>query len=192
MNNRIRVPQVRVIDENDKQLGVLETHIALNIARDRGLDLVEVSPSANPPVCRIIDYGKFKYEQRKKEAIAKKKQIRIVVKEVKVGIATQDHDLSFKADHIRKFLSKGERVKVSLWFKGREIAHPELGRVILNKVIAKIKDIGQIERTPSLMGKVMSMFIIPIPGVGKKRGSDGKQKVEKAKDQNEQSNSKAV
>jgi len=170
----------------------LETHIALNLARDRGLDLVEVSPNANPPVCRIIDYGKFKYEQRKKDAQAKKKQIKIVVKEVKVGIATQDHDLSFKAEHIKEFLGKGERVKVSLWFRGREIARPELGRVVLNKIIAKIQDVGQIERPPSLMGKVMSMFIIPIPGVAKKRGSDGKQINEKTKSENEQSSSEAI
>ncbi len=153
---------------------------------------MEVSPSATPPVCRIIDYGKYKYEQRKKEAQAKKKQIKVVVKEVKVGIATQDHDLSFKAQHIREFLAKGERVKVSLWFRGREIARPELGRVVLDKIITKIQDVGQIERPPSLQGKVMSMFIIPIPGAGKKRGTDVKQNVEKAKDQNEQSSGKAV
>lgn len=171
---------------------MLETHIALNLARDRGLDLVEVSPNAAPPVCRIIDYGKFKYEQKKKDTQAKKKQIRVVVKEVKVGIATQEHDLNFKAGHIRDFLAKGERVKVSLWFRGREIARPELGRVVLNKVIAKIQDVGQIERPPSLQGKVMSMFIIPLPGVGKKRGSDGKQNVEKAENENEQSSSKAL
>ncbi len=161
MNNRIRVPQVRVIDESGKQLGVLETHIALNVARERGLDLVEISPTAEPPVCKIIDYGKYRYEEKKKESESRKKQVKITVKEIKLGITIQEHDLNIKVSHILNFLEKGERVKVFVWFRGREVDRPELGEVVLKKVIEKIGSRGVIDQPPRLYGRSMNMFIVP-------------------------------
>ena len=161
MNNRIRVPEVRVIDESGKQLGVLATHIALNVAREKGLDLVEISPNAVPPVCKIIDYGKYRYEQKKKESEARKKQVKITVKEIKLGIGIQEHDLNIKVNYIRNFLENGERVKVIVWFRGREVDRPGLGEVVLKKVIEKIADVGVVDQSPRLFGRSMNMFVVP-------------------------------
>jgi len=143
----------------------MQTHIALNLARDRGLDLVEISPQAKPPVCKIIDYGKFKYEQRKRESEAKKKQVKVDVKEVKLKIGIAEHDFNTKLKHIRTFLERGDRVKVLVWFRGREIARPELGKVILEKVAAQIEDIAHLDQYPKLFGRAYSIFVIP----GKKK-----------------------
>ncbi|MEA2624472.1 MAG: translation initiation factor [Candidatus Binatota bacterium] len=134
---------------------------ALEIAAQRELDLVEVAPTANPPVCRIMDYGKFRYMQRKKQAESRKKATRVQLKEVKLGSRTDDHDLDFKVEHIRRFLGEGMRVKVSVFFRGREITHPEKGREMLDLVTEKLLDIATVEIKPRLEGRNMSMMVVP-------------------------------
>ena len=139
----------------------MDTHIALNLARQRGYDLIEVAPSAQPPVCKIMDYGKYMYEEKKREADARKKQVKIDVKEIKLRIGIADHDLNIKVSKIREFLEEGDRVKIILWFRGREIERPELGEVVLKKVVANIEDIGQIDQPIKRLGKSMSVFVVP-------------------------------
>lgn len=134
---------------------------ALEIAVQRNLDLVEVAAAAQPPVCRIMDYGKFRYMQRKKAAESKKKATRVVVKEVKLGSQTDDHDVAFKVNHIRRFLDEGMRVKVSVFFRGRAITHPEKGREMLELVMSKIEDVASQELRPRLEGRSMSMMVVP-------------------------------
>lgn len=134
---------------------------ALEIAVARELDLVEVAPTANPPVCRIMDYGKFRYSQRKKAAESRKKQTRVQMKEVKLGSRTDEHDVDFKLDHIRRFLGEGMRVKVSVFFRGREITHPEKGREMLQRVMKQLEEVATQELPPRLEGRSMSMMVIP-------------------------------
>ncbi len=134
---------------------------ALEIANQRNLDLVEIAPTAVPPVCRIMDYGKFRYTQRKKAAESKKKATRVVVKEVKLGSQTDDHDVAFKVNHIRRFLAEGMRVKVSVFFRGRAITHPEKGKEMLDLVMGKIEDVASQELRPRLEGRNMSMMVVP-------------------------------
>ncbi len=134
---------------------------ALAIAQSRDLDLVEVAAAAVPPVCRIMDYGKFRYMQRKKQAESKKKATRVQVKEVKLGSQTDDHDVDFKVKHIRRFLDEGMRVKVSVFFRGRAITHPEKGREMLDNVMSKIEDVATMEIRPRLEGRSMSMMVVP-------------------------------
>ncbi len=134
---------------------------ALAIAQSRDLDLVEVAAAAVPPVCRIMDYGKFRYMQRKKQAESKKKATRVQVKEVKLGSQTDDHDVDFKVKHIRRFLDEGMRVKVSVFFRGRAITHPEKGREMLDNVMSKIDDVAATEIKPRLEGRSMSMMVVP-------------------------------
>jgi len=150
-----------VIDSDGTQLGVLDTPQALRIAEGKELDLVEIAPTATPPVCRIMDYGKFRYEKKKKAAESKKKQVFVTVKEVKMGSRTDEHDVGFKVSHIRKFLERGQRVKVSVFFRGREITHPEIGREKLLEVFDKVKDLSNMEVTPRLEGRNMSMMLQP-------------------------------
>jgi translation initiation factor IF-3 len=134
---------------------------ALKLADSQGFDLVEVAPEAQPPVCRVLDYGKFRYLQKKKEQDARKKQTFVSVKEVKVGSRTDPHDLIFKVRHVRRFLENGERVKVSVFFRGREITHPELGKEMLNSVLAQVQDIAKVDVPPRLEGRNMAMFLSP-------------------------------
>jgi translation initiation factor IF-3 len=134
---------------------------ALKLADSQGFDLVEVAPEAQPPVCRVLDYGKFRYLQKKKEQDARKKQTFVSVKEVKVGSRTDPHDIIFKVRHIRRFLENGERVKVSVFFRGREITHPELGKEMLNGVLAQVQDIAKVDVPPRLEGRNMAMFLSP-------------------------------
>ena len=152
---------MRVIDSDGTQLGVLDTPQALRIAEGKELDLVEIAPTATPPVCRIMDYGKFRYEKKKKASESKKKQVFVTVKEVKMGSRTDEHDVGFKVSHIRKFLERGQRVKVSVFFRGREITHPEIGREKLLEVFEKVKDLSNMEVTPRLEGRNMSMMLQP-------------------------------
>ncbi len=152
---------MRVIDSDGTQLGVLDTPQALRIAEGKELDLVEIAPTASPPVCRIMDYGKFRYEKKKKAAESKKKQVFVTVKEVKMGSRTDEHDVGFKVSHIRKFLERGQRVKVSVFFRGREITHPEIGREKLLEVFDKVKDLSNMEVSPRLEGRNMSMMLQP-------------------------------
>lgn len=153
---------MRVIDDEGGQLGVLDIDRALALALEQGLDLVEVSPQAEPPVCRIMDYGKYKYQQAKRSSEAKKKQVKFEIKEVKMRPKTDDHDFLFKMKHARRFLEEGNKVKLTIMFRGRENAHPDQGMMQLNKAIEALKDIGQIESHPSKMGRFMTMMIGPI------------------------------
>ena len=150
-----------MIDADGAQLGVLPTQEALRIAEGKELDLVEIAATANPPVCRIMDYGKFRYEKKKKAQESKKKQVFVTLKEVKMGSRTDGHDVEFKVSHIRKFLGRGQRVKVSVFFRGREITHPEIGREMLLRVFEKVKDLSNMEVNPRLEGRNMSMLLQP-------------------------------
>ena len=151
-----------MIDNEETPLGILDTVQALAIAVERGLDLVEVSPQADPPVCRIMDFGKFKYQQAKRTSEAKKKQVKVEIKEIKMRPKTDDHDFQFKIKHARRFLEEGNKVKLTIMFRGRENAHPEQGRMQLDKAVEALKDIGQVESHPSKMGRFMTMMVGPI------------------------------
>lgn len=164
MNERIRAREVRLIDEDGQVVGVMPPAQALALARERDVDLVEVSPMAVPPVCRLMDWGRYKYEQSKKENEARKHQKVTELKEIRMRPRTDDHDLNVKVRKIEEFLADGDKVKVSVLFRGREMAHPELGRVLLDKIIAELKGTAQIERAPLMEGRSMSMFVSRAPG----------------------------
>lgn len=160
-NERIRIPQVRVVDEDGTQLGIMDTREALRVAKDKGMDLVEVAPNADPPVCRIMDYGKFKYQEQKRKQEAKKKQTVIQIKEVKFRPKTDEHDYQTKLRHIIKFLDKGDRCKVTIFFRGREIVHKDRGLMMLERVMEDTKDIAKVESQPMHEGRTMSMMLSP-------------------------------
>jgi translation initiation factor IF-3 len=160
INQQIRAREVRLIDIDGTQ-NVVPIARALEIANQRSLDLVEVAATAVPPVCRIMDYGKYRYMQRKKAAESRKKATRVVVKEVKLGSQTDDHDVAFKVNHIRRFIEDGMRVKVSVFFRGRAITHPEKGKEMLDLVMSKIDDVATQEIRPRLEGRNMSMMVVP-------------------------------
>lgn len=162
INEAISARQVRVIDDESNQLGILSIEQALQVAEERGLDLVEVSPQADPPVCRIMDYGKYKYQQAKRASEAKKKQVKVEIKEVKMRPKTDEHDFLFKVKHARRFLEEGNKVKLTIMFRGRENAHPEQGMMQLEKAVEALKDVGQVESQPNKMGRFMSMMIGPL------------------------------
>lgn len=155
------MPEVRVISEDGEQLGVLETREAIRRAREQGLDLVEVAPTAEPPVCRIIDFGKFQYEAKKKANEAKKKQVIITVKEVKFRPGTDDHDYNFKMNHARQWLQEGDKVKATIFFRGREITHRELGAELLQKLEKDLIDVGEVEARPRMEGNQMFFIFSP-------------------------------
>ena len=165
VNNRIRVPEVRVIDENGDMLGVLQTQDALRRARDQGLDLVEINPKANPPVCKILDYGKYKYDEAKKKRETKRKQSTVEVKEIKLRPKTDDHDLDFKARAARRFIESGNKVKFTVRFRGREITHPQKAREQLEWIEQQCKDIANLEGRPSMEGRTMTMMMSPKPAI---------------------------
>ena len=152
------MPQVRVVGDDGEQFGVMDTREAIRTARDRGMDLVEVAPNADPPVCKIIDFGKFQYEQKKKANEAKKKQVVITVKEVKFRPGTDDHDYSYRMKHAREWLTEGDKVKATIWFRGREMTHRELGARILERLEKDLADISEVEMRPRMEGN--QMFII--------------------------------
>jgi translation initiation factor IF-3 len=152
---------VRLIDANGDQLGVVAIEEALRIAETQGFDLVEVAATANPPVCRVMDFGKYQYLQKKKAQESRKKQTTVVVKEVKIRSRTDQHDVEFKVGHIRRFLEKGHRVKVSVFFRGREITHQDLGHDMLNRIFESIKDAAQIDLKARLDGRHLSMLVSP-------------------------------
>ena len=161
MNDAIRAPKVRCIDPEGTQLGVLETSEAIRQAEDFGLDLVEVQPNVDPPVCKILDYGKFKFEAQKKRNEAKKKQKVIEVKEIKLRPNIDEHDYQVKMRSVQKFLDEGDKVKVTLRFRGREMAHQELGVNVLNRVREDTDEVAKIEAFPKLEGRQMIMVIAP-------------------------------
>jgi translation initiation factor IF-3 len=157
------VPEVRVVADDGTQLGVMPTHEALRQAEEKGLDLVEVSPKAMPPVCRIMDYGKFKFEQAKKANQARKHASVIEVKEIKFRPKTDDHDFEFKVRHIRRFLEEGNKVRLVIAFRGREIVHPETGKKMLDEVIKALIDVAHVEQMPMMDGRKMMMVVSPKP-----------------------------
>jgi translation initiation factor IF-3 len=162
INERISSKEVRVINSQGVQLGVLPTSEALRMAREEGVDLVEVSPNAAPPVCRIMDYGKFKYQQEKRSNQAKKKHGSVThIKEIKLRPRTEEHDLLVKIGHIKRFLTHGDKAKINLVFRGREIGNPAMGRVLLDKIVAEIQDIGVVENPPRMEGRNMIMLLAP-------------------------------
>lgn len=169
INERIRVPQVRLIDENGGQVGVVPTFEALKMARERGLDLMEVSPNSNPPVCKICDYGKFKYEKKKKEHEARKKQTVIKVKEVQLRPQTEEHDLEYKFKNIRSFLEDGDKAKITIMFRGREITYVDQGHKMMKQLQELVKDIAIVEAYPKLEGKKLIMILAPAPAGGAKK-----------------------
>ncbi len=155
------------MDVDGSQVGVVPTREALNLAQQRGLDLVEISPQAQPPVCRVMDYGKFKFEQAKKEKQSKKNQSNTKVKEVKYHTNVEEHDYQTKLRHIRDFLGEGHRVKVSLMFRGRENAHQELGYEVVRRVVADVADIAVADREPQKLGRFLSVLINPRPATAR-------------------------
>nr|WP_278045523.1 translation initiation factor IF-3 [Edaphobacter modestus] len=160
-NERIRAREVRVIDENGEQLGVMPPFEALKMARERSLDLVEISPNAVPPVCKIQDYGKFLYEKDKSDRAARKKQKVIVVKEVKFSVTVDEHDYQTKKNQTTRFLNEGDKVKASLRFKGRQMAHRDLGYKIINRLIMDIGDAGIVEFMPRMEGTTLHAILAP-------------------------------
>jgi translation initiation factor IF-3 len=160
-NERIRAREVRVIDEDGQMIGVMAPQQALSIARERGYDLVEIAPQADPPVCRIIDFGKYLYEQKKKAHEARKKQVVIEVKEIKFRPATDQHDYNFKMKHAQEILKSGDKVKATVRFRGREITHKELGYQLLERLIADLADSGVLEVRPRLEGMQMTAIFAP-------------------------------
>jgi translation initiation factor IF-3 len=161
MNDRIRAREVRVIDDETGQLGIMPPFEALKLAKERGLDLVEISPTAQPPVCKIMDYGKFLYENEKKERAAKKKQKVITVKEVKFSINVDDHDYVTKKNHVLRFLGECDNVKASLRFRGREMAHRNLGRQMIDRLIKDVADKAIVEFSPRMEGNTMHAILAP-------------------------------
>lgn len=166
INEFIRAPQVRVIDDAGQMLGVYTVPDAIRLAKDRGLDLLEISPNAEPPVCKIVDYGKFKYEKKKKSQEAKKKQIVIQVKEVQLRPQIEEHDLQYKTNNIRRFLEEGDKAKVSVMFRGREIAYVDHGHKLLSRLIEEVKTVGTIEAPPKLEGKRLTVIFTPLANKG--------------------------
>ncbi len=164
INTGIRAREVRLIDTDGTQLGIMSTEKAQALADERELDLVEVAGNAEPTVCRIMDFHKYRYEQRKKSQESKRKSVASSVKEVKIRSRTEAHDIDFKIGHIRRFLDKGHRVKISVFFKGREITRPELGRGMLDRVLESISDVAAPEGEPRLEGRHMSVIVVPSKG----------------------------
>ena len=161
VNRMIRISPVRVIAADGAQLGILEVDVALRMAEEQGLDLVEVAATARPPVVRIMDYGKYKFEMAKQARVAKKKQHVIELKEVKFRPGIDDHDFDTKTRHARRFLEEKNKVKVTMMFRGRQVAHPELGQLVLDRVANELADIGKIESAGRLEGKSMTMILAP-------------------------------
>jgi translation initiation factor IF-3 len=161
INEKIQVREVRLIDEKGEQRGIVPTVEAMEMARRAGVDLVEVSPTASPPVCKLLDYGKYRFEQEKKLREAKKKQKLVKLKEIRMQPKIEEHDLAFKTKHIAEFLGEGFKVKVTIRFRGRELAHTERGRDVLNKVLEHLGESFIVDKTPVMEGRMMSMFISP-------------------------------
>ncbi len=161
INDNIRAKEVRLISETGEQLGILSFQEAMELAEKKGLDLVEVAPSANPPVCRLMNYGKHKFEQSKREKEARKKQKIITIKEIKMRPNIDEHDFQVKAKNARKFLSAGDKIKFTIMFRGRQIAHPELGERLSQKFARELSDISTIEKSPKVEGRNMVMILVP-------------------------------
>jgi len=161
-NNRITAPEVQVIGSDGDNIGILNTNEAISMAKEQGLDLIEIAPNAKPPVCKIIDMGKFKYDAQKKANVAKKKQKIVLLKEIKMRPVTETHDYDFKVKNAKKFIGKGDKVKFTIRFKGRELQHSHLGRELMDKIKVDMQAIGKVELQPKFDGKQMIMVIQPL------------------------------
>lgn len=161
VNEEIRSRQIRLIDDEGNQVGIINTADALTMAQEKGLDLVEVAPNANPPVCRLMDFGKFMYNKSKRERQAKKAQTKVEVKEIQLRPKTGQHDIDFKVRDARRWLNKGAKVKVRIRFRGREVTHPEVARDLMAKVADTLKDVAVIEQEPAFEGRAMLMILGP-------------------------------
>lgn len=164
VNEMIRAQEIRVVDESGEQLGIMNPAEALRIARERDLDLVEVAPNAKPPVCRIMNYGKFQYQKSKRAHEAKKHQKQVTVKEVKFRPKTEEHDYQFKKKHIMRFLDDGNKAKATVVFRGREMSHQEIGRRLMNRLTEELKDVAEIERLPKMEGYALVAIFAPKKG----------------------------
>ncbi len=184
INERIRVPEIRVIDGDGNHVGTMPTEEALKMSREEGLDLVEVSPDTTPPVCKIMDYGKYKYQLSKKVHDAKKHQRVIHVKEVKMRPGTEEHDYQFKLKNIQKFLTSGDKVKLTLIFKGREATHKHLGLKVLERVRDDTVELSVVEQPPKAEGRRMTMMLSPKPANKKETSTKDKENVTDAEDKN--------
>jgi len=165
VNHRIRVPEVLVIGPDGGKLGVLQTHEALRMALEQGLDLVEINPKADPPVCKILDFGKYKYEEKKKAAQARRNQAVVEIKEIKLRPKTDDHDINFKIKAARRFIEAGHKVKFTVRFRGREITHPEKAHEQLDIILKGVEDVSNIETRPMMEARAMSLVVAPKPAV---------------------------
>ena len=161
-NNRITAPEVQVIGSDGDNIGILNTNEAISMAKEQGLDLIEIAPNSKPPVCKIIDMGKFKYDAQKKANVAKKKQKIVLLKEIKMRPVTETHDYDFKVKNAKKFIGKGDKVKFTIRFKGRELQHSHLGRELMDKIKVDMQDISKVELHPKFDGKQMIMVIQPL------------------------------
>ena len=190
INERIRVPEVRLIGDDGSQIGVIKTEEALRIARDRDLDLVEVAPEARPPVCRVLDYSKYKYEQEQKQKQARKHQQQITVREIKFRPKIAQHDYDTKKGHVERFLRHQDKVKVTIMFRGREVTHPERGEMILTRLADELAELAVVEQRPIQDGRNMTMMLAPAkaassdakPSKADVSGSDGGDKAAKPED----------
>lgn len=170
VNREIRAPRVRVIGQNGEQVGVIALYEALKMAEEAGLDLVEIVPNSSPPVCKVIDYGKYRYDQTKREKENKKSQHHVKVKEVKVKPNIGAHDLQTKIRHARDFIEEGDKVKITCQFRGREMMHPEFGEKVINQICQELADIAQKEAPPKLFGKIMNVVLSPSSSKKSKSG----------------------
>ena len=161
LNADIRLPEVRCMGDDGTQYGILSSYEAFNIAKEQGLDLVLIAPNGKPPVCKIMDYGKFKYQQEKKKKEAKKKQKKIEVKEVKLSVKIADNDINYKIKHAREFLTSGKHVKFRVFLRGREMSNPQAGKDVLNRVWPMVEDLGDREHEPKFEGRYVNMYVVP-------------------------------
>jgi len=184
INHRIRVPEIRVIGEEGEMLGIMPTNEALRRAQERGLDLVEVNPKAEPPVCKILDFGKYKYDEKKKAREAKRKQSVVEIKEIKLRPKTDDHDLDFKARAAQRFIGAGHKVKFTVRFRGREITHPEKAQEQLDWIVKQLEELANVEVRPMMEQRTMTLIMAPKPAV--------MQKVQQARQAAEKARQKAM
>jgi translation initiation factor IF-3 len=184
VNERIRIREVRLIDEEGQQVGIIPTRDAMEMARSRGLDLVEVAPNAVPPVCRIMDYGKFRYEQSRKERESRRNQHVIELKEVRIRPKIDDHDLETKGRQAAKFLEAGDKVKMTVLFRGREMAHPDIGKALLDQLADMLRPHATIEQTPRLECRTMTMMLNPLKQKQSQQEREGAQRRVEAEAEN--------
>ncbi len=192
MNDRIRIREVRLIDDEGQQVGVIQTRDALEMARERGLDLVEVAPNAVPPVCRLMDYGKFRYEQKRKERESRRNQHVVETKEVRLRPKTDDHDLATKGRQAARFLESGDKVKLTVQFKGREMAHPEIGKGLLDQLTEQLRGHGNIEQASRMEGRTMTMYFSPLRAKQSQQEKEDSNRRDQTETQDPQRGQKAV